>query len=217
MSYNNREEGFLKGTTTAGIICKDGVVLGSEKRATRDHFIASKDAQKIYQVADTIGITTAGVVGDAQRVVRVLRAEANMYKMRNKVSMSVKAVSTLLANILNENRYYPYIADLIIGGMDQTGPKLFSVDPVGGMIEEKKVVSTGSGSPIAYGVLESGYKEGMPMDDGVRLVVKAIFGAIRRDSGSGENIEAVKIGAEKGFEKVDESVIKDIISNINYF
>jgi len=131
--------------------------------------------------------------------------------------MSIKAISTLLSNILNENRYYPYIADLIIGGVDQTGSHLFSVDPVGGMIEEKKAVSTGSGSPIAYGILESGYREGISMNDGVELVVKAIFGAIRRDSGSGENIEVVKIGGEKGLEKVDESVIKDIISNINYY
>lgn len=215
MNYNSKE--IFKGTTTAGIICKDGIVLGSEKRATRGNFIASKDAQKIYKIDDTIGITTAGGVGDAQRIVRIIRAEANIYKMRNKASMSIKAISTLLSNILNENRYYPYIADLIIGGVDQTGSHLFSVDPVGGMIEEKKAVSTGSGSPIAYGILESGYREGISMNDGVELVVKAIFGAIRRDSGSGENIEVVKIGGEKGLEKVDESVIKDIISNINYY
>jgi len=217
MSYNNKEEGFLKGTTTAGIICKDGVVLGSEKRATRGNFIASKDAQKIYKIDDTIGITTAGGVGDAQRVVRIIKAEANIYKMRNKVPMSIRAISTLLSNLLNENRYYPYVTDLIIGGVDQTGPQIFSVDPVGGMIEEKKVVSTGSGSPIAYGILESGYKADITMDEGIELVVKSIFGAIRRDSGSGENIEAVKIGIENGFEKVDESVIKRIISDINYF
>jgi proteasome beta subunit len=217
MTNYNREEGVLKGTTTAGIICKEGVVLGSEKRATRDNFIASKDAQKIYKIDDRIGITTAGVVGDAQRIVRLLKAEINIYKMRNKASMPVKAISTLLSNILNENRYYPYIADLIIGGVDQTGPHLYSVDPVGGMIDEKKVVSTGSGSPVAYGVLESGYKEGMSMDEGIELAVKAIFGAIRRDSASGENIEVVKIGEREGFEKVDESAIKDIISNIYYF
>jgi len=216
MNYKNIEGEYLKGTTTAGIICRDGVVLGSEKRATRGSFIASKDAQKIYKIDDTVGITTAGGVGDAQRIVRIIRAEANLFKMRNKVSMSVKAISTLLSNILNDNRYYPYIADLIIGGVDQTGPHLFSVDPVGGMIEEKKVVSTGSGSPIAYGILESGYKDDISMDEGVELVVKAIYGAIRRDSGSGENIEAVKIGSVTGFENVDENFINNIKSNITF-
>jgi len=208
-------EKYYKGTTTVGMVCTDGIVLASEKRATMEHFIASKDAKKIYKIDDFIGMTTAGAVGDAQRIVRWLSVEVNLYKVRTGTSMTINALSTLLANILNDNRYFPFITQFLVGGMDRGGSRIFSIDPYGGMIEEKKVTSTGSGSPIAYGVLESGYRGDISMEEGVKLAVRAISAAMRRDSASGESIEAVKIGKE-GFKEVAEGEIKEISSTFKY-
>lgn len=205
----NLKQQLYHGTTTVGIVCKDGVVLASESRATMGHFIASKTAKKIYPVDDRMALTTAGLVGDAQSLARIVAVEARLYRLRRGVPMSVKAMSSLLANILNGNRYFPYYVQLLAGGVDLTGPAVYSIDAVGGQLDEKSIVSTGSGSPIAYGVLEEHYKKEMSLDDGVSLAVQALHTAMKRDSASGEGIEAVKITAG-AIETVSEEAIRRV-------
>jgi proteasome beta subunit len=198
-----------KGTTTVGLICDGGVVLASEKRATMGSFIASKAAKKIYQVDDRLGITTAGVVGDAQALVRMMSVEVKLYKIRREEPMTVRAVATLLSNVLNGQRYYPYIVQLLIGGIDRNGAHIFSVDPLGGNTEEKEVAATGSGSPIAYGVLEDRYTKDMSMDEGTALAIQALHSAMKRDSASGGEMEVIVITKEK-YEEISEDRIKQI-------
>ncbi len=182
-----------KGTTTVGLVCSNGIVLASEKRATMGSFIASREAKKIYQVDDRIGMTTAGAVGDAQVLARIIAVEAKIYKIRREEPMTVGAVSTLLSNILSTQRYLPYMAQLIVGGIDRKGPHLYSLDPLGGQIEERNVVATGSGSPIAYGILEDRYKDDISLDEGINLATRALQAAIKRDAASGDGIEVVMI------------------------
>ncbi len=198
-----------KGTTTIGLVCDKGVVLASEKRATMGHFIASKDAKKVYQIDDLIAMTTAGSVGDAQRLVKWMQVESKLYKMRREEPMTVKGIVSLLANILSGSRFYPYFVQLLVGGVDKHGPGIYSLDAVGGIIEEKKAVATGSGSPIAYGVLEDRYVEHMPIEEGVELAVRALHNAMKRDSASGEDIDVVKITLD-GYVQVEEAEIKKL-------
>jgi len=127
---------YLKGTTTVGVVCTDGIVLASEQRATMGNFIASKTAKKVYQIDDLVGMTTAGSVGDAQQLVRLVNVESQLYKMRRNESMTIKGIATLMANFLNANRYYPMMVQLLIGGVDKHGPAIYSLDPLGGSIEE---------------------------------------------------------------------------------
>jgi proteasome beta subunit len=203
---NNTE---YKGTTTIGLVCDKGVVLATERRATMGHFIASKDAKKVYQIDELIAMTTAGSVGDAQRLVKWMQVEAKLYKMRREEPMTVKGIVSLLANILSGNRYFPYFVQLLVGGFDKNGPGIYSLDAVGGMIEEKKAVATGSGSPMAYGVLEDRYAEKMPIDEGIELAVRALHNAMKRDSASGDGIDVVKITSE-GYMQVEDSEIKKL-------
>ena len=198
-----------KGTTTIGLVCDKGVVLASERRATMGHFIASKDAKKVYQIDDLVAMTTAGSVGDAQRLVKWMQVESKLYKMRREEPMTVKGLVSLLANILSGNRYYPYFVQLLVGGVDKNGPGVYSLDAVGGMIEEKKAVATGSGSPMAYGVLEDRYVDNMPIDEGVELAVRALHNAMKRDSASGDGVSVVKITAA-GYVEIEDSEIKKL-------
>jgi proteasome beta subunit len=200
----------FKGTTTVGILCDGGVVLASESRATMGNFIASTTAKKIYQVDDLIGLTTAGVVGDAQSLVRMVQVEARLYKMQRGEPLTVKALTTMLANVLSSRRYYPYYVQLVVGGVDRYGPKMYSLDALGGQIEERKIVSSGSGSPIAYGVLEAMYKPGISMEDGTTLAARAIHTAMKRDSASGNKIELVRITKDK-YEEVGELEHQEIM------
>ncbi|MCK4938097.1 MAG: archaeal proteasome endopeptidase complex subunit beta [Methanosarcinales archaeon] len=196
-----------KGTTTIGLVCSEGIVLASESRATMGFFIASKDAKKIYQIDDLVGMTTAGSVGDAQRLVKVMQVESKLYKMRRQENMTIKGIGSLLSNVLGGNRYFPYMVQLIIGGVDKTGPSLYSLDAMGGQLEESTAVSTGSGSPIAYGILEDRYKKDMSMDEGVDLAIRALHNVVKRDAASGNGVKVVKITSDDYFE-VDDAVIE---------
>jgi len=203
----------FKGTTTVGIACDGGVVLASESRATMGSFIASRTAKKIYQIDDLVGLTTAGVVGDAQTLVRMIQAEARLYRMQRGEPLTVKGITSLLSNVLTGRRYYPFMVQLVVGGVDKQGPRLYSLDALGGQIEERETISTGSGSPIAYGVLESHYKPGISMEEGSILGVKAIFNAMKRDSASGNQIELVRITKER-YEEVVRSEVEEILRSL---
>ncbi len=203
-----------KGTTTVGLICEDNVILASEKRATLGSFIASKTAKKIYQVDDRMGMTSAGIVGDAQTLVRLISVEARLYKIRRQEPMTVKAMTTLLSNVLSGQRFFPYIVQLLVGGIDRKGAHIFSVDPFGGSIDEREIAATGSGSPIAYGVLEDRYSKETSLEEGITLAIQALTSAMKRDSASGEEIEVVMI-TEGKYEEVGEEKIKKIKASFN--
>ncbi len=173
------------GTTTVGIICKDGVVLAAEKKSTIGYLVASKESEKIYPLEDHIAMTTAGAEGDAQILARYMKAELKLFSIQNKRKISVRGAATLLANILQGSKIFPFYVQLILAGYDDSGPSIFTLDPIGGTEEEKKFFSTGSGSPIALGVLESDYKDGISVAEGVKLAIKAIKAAIERDIASG--------------------------------
>ncbi len=201
------------GTTTVGVICNDGIVLGSENRATMGNFIASKAAQKIYQIDDLAAMTTAGLVGDAQSLVRFIKVETNLYKMRRTEQMTIKGIVTLMSNILNGNRYFPYYVQLLVGGVDYDGSHIYSLDAMGGLSMEKETVSTGSGSPIAYGVLEDRYREGMSIDEGVELAVRALHIAMKRDSASGEGIDVIAIKKDE-YNMIEKEKIEEIRNSL---
>ena len=199
----------LKGTTTVGLVCKEGIVLATESRATMGFLIASKDAKKIYKIDDLVGMTTAGSVGDAQRIVKIIQVESQLYKMRRQESMTIKGITSMLSNILSGSRYYPFMIQFIVGGVDKNGPNIYSLDALGGQLEEAKAVATGSGSPIVYGILEDRYQENLSVDDGVNLAVRGLHNAIKRDAASGNDIKVVKI-TKKGYFEIDESSIQEI-------
>jgi proteasome beta subunit len=181
----DQQERLKTGTTTLGIVCKDCVILASESKTTLGSMTFAKETDKVIQIDDKIAVTTAGGGGDIQAMVRVLKAEINLYKLMRHTEITVNAVATLLSNILQGSRYYPYIAFLTIGGVDKKGVHLISSDVVGGLEEKEKYISTGSGSPFAYGVLESHYKEGMTREEGIRIAIKAVRAAMERDVFSG--------------------------------
>lgn len=201
----------MKGTTTIGLVFSSGVILATEKRATMGYMIASKKAKKVYQVADRIGMTTAGGVGDAQQLARILTVECNLYQIRRSRPITVGATATLLSNYLNQNRYFPYFVQLLVGGIDENGPNVYSVDALGGATKEEEIVATGSGSPMAYGVLEDRFTPKMNEDQAIDLAVRGLKSAMKRDAGSGEGIHIVVITKDK-YEELNEEKLKKYLA-----
>ena len=181
-----------KGTTTLGLICNDSVVIAAEHRATMGTMIAHKVAKKVFKIDDHLVLTTAGLVGDAQMLARFLKVESELYKLQRETTMPVKGAATLMGNILNQRKFAPFYVQLIVGGIDPSGPHVFSIDAAGWAIEDI-YTTTGSGSPYVFGVLEDHYKEGMSPDEGIDLAIRALSAAIKRDSASGNGMDIVVI------------------------
>ena len=203
-------EKLKTGTTTVGIMGKDFVILAAERKATMGYLVASKHTKKIMQLADHAAMTIAGNVGDAQALERYIKAEIKLYELEESRSISIKALATLVANILYARSYYPYYVQLLIGGHDGK-PRLYSFDPSGSVIEEKEYFSTGSGSVMALGVLEDKYKEGIDLEGAKRLAARSIKAAIERDIASGGSGVDLAVITGRGFTTLSDDEVKNLM------
>ncbi len=208
----SKEDGILKGTTTVGVVCKDGVILGTDTRATMGNFVASKHAKKVYQITDNLAMTIAGGVAVAQRVVEILKVNASLYDLEKNRRMPVSSAARLVQSILFSYRSSgaPLPLQAIIGGYDETGPHVYNLDPYGSLMEEI-MVSTGSGSPYAYGVLEAQFKEDSTVDEMLSVVVRAVDSAMKRDVASGDSFDVAIINDE-GFRELAPEEKKSILN-----
>lgn len=203
------------GTTTIGLVCKDGLVLAADKRATSGYLIAWKKFDKIINITDNIAVTVAGTVSDVQLLTKYLKAELKLKDIRTRRETSVKEAASLLANFVYSNiRKYsliPGISHFIVGGKDSAGFHLYDLSPDGSIVEIDDYISSGSGSVMAFGVLETLYKKGLTVEEGVKLAAKGINAAVQRDIASGNGVDIVAItkeGVKKVFSKEIEYKIE---------
>ena len=206
---NNVEEKILHGTTTVAIKVKDGVVLCADMRASAGYLIANNNTMKIQKIEQHAGLTLAGGVADAQNIVDVLRYHANVYRIQNQEPIPIKSLSRLTSLMFHQNRGYPFIADILLGGYDNEGPQLFNIDMFGS-VEEKSYVTTGSGSPVAYGLLEEEYKENLTLDEAKSIALRAVKAAITRNIGTGDGINVALID-KNGFRLLENEMKKAVL------
>jgi len=195
------EENIMKtGTTTVGMVCKDGIVLCADKKVTAGYLIAHKKFEKVIKINDYIALTVAGSVSDVQQLVKLIRAELKIKDVRTRRSSTVKEAANLLSMFVYGNirklSMIPGIAHFIIAGKDDYGFHMYDISPDGSIVSIDDFVSSGSGSVMAYGVLETLYKKDMSIDDAVRIGVKAINAVIQRDIASGNGIDIVTVTKE---------------------
>ena len=191
------------GTTTVGLVCTDGVVLATDTRVTAGGFIAHKRGKKLLKIDDNIAMTISGGVADAQSVVDNLKYYNNIYRLEKGREMPVKAAAQVVSNMLFSSRLYPLIADVLVGGVDKTGGSLYNVDFFGSLNKES-FIATGSGSPVAYGILEAEFKEGMTTARAYPLAAKAIIAATRRNVATGDHFDVAILDGE-GFRELTEA------------
>ncbi|UCH72047.1 MAG: archaeal proteasome endopeptidase complex subunit beta [Thermoplasmatales archaeon] len=200
------------GTTTLGMVCKEGVVVATETRATMGTLIAHKATKKLYKIDEHIALATAGLVGDLQVLARYINAEANLYRLKRDAKMPVESAATLLSNMLNQRKFMPYYVQLVLAGYDDKGGHVYSLDAAGGAIPDKYTAG-GSGSPYVFGVLEDLYKDDLTVDEGVDIAIRAITAAKNRDSASG-GMTNVAIIDGKGFKTISQEEIEKRIEKL---
>lgn len=183
--------------TVLGIKAVNGVVIAGEKRLTYDGYVLSKNTRKVHPITKHVGIGFAGLVGDAQFIIRALRMEAENYELQLGREIRVRGLAKILSLILYSYKLAPLMTEVVVGGFDEKGPQIYVLDPVGSLIEDK-YVALGSGGPIALGIIEKEYREDIDIDEAEKLAVSAIREAIERDAVSGDGVDVLRI-TEEGY------------------
>ncbi len=204
------DKNTFEGTTTVGITCTDGVVFASERRASMGNLVAHKVAEKIFKIDNHIAATIAGSVAGAQGLMKVISAETALYRLRNGKDISIEAAAAVSSNILRSS---PAYVQTLIGGVDDTGASIYSLDAAGGMIKDT-FISTGSGSTFAYGVLEDRFHEDITVEDAKELAVRAIKAATERDTYSGNGFLVAEV-TKDGFKMLEKEEVESIVEKIN--
>ena len=185
----------IQGATAVGLVCTDGVVLASEKRVSWGGMVLSRAGRKVFKLTPNIGMACAGLVSDMQALAREAEAYANLYRFENNRPISVRAMAKLIWNLLFQRGRIPLLTETIIGGVDEEGPMVYALDPLGSVIPDK-FVAAGSGAPIAIGLLEAQYREDMNLEKGAELALQAIRSAAARDAISGDGVDILIIKAD---------------------
>ncbi len=193
------------GTTTVALTCSDGVVLCTDTRVTAGYlYIAHRRGKKVHQIDRHVGVTIAGTVAEAQSMIDTLKYYANLYRLENEKPIPIKSLGRISANIFFQNRYYPFIADFLIGGWDGIdGNVIYSVDFFGALTKED-AVSTGSGSPVAYGIIEDQYRKNMSVDEVIPIAIQAVNAVIKRNAGTGDGFDVAVITKESGYRELSK-------------
>jgi proteasome beta subunit len=178
----------IPGATTVGVVFKDGVILASEKRVSYGYLIVSKTGKKVFKISDHVGAACAGLVSDMQELIREVSAYGNLFSLDVGRPISVRSAAKLMSNLLFSRRLAPLITQTIVGGFDDEGPSLYSLDPLGSVLPDKYTV-VGSGTEIAMGVVEDGFKENMDLEAAKELVIRGMKSAISRDIMSGDGVD----------------------------
>jgi len=195
------------GTTTVGLIAGSSVVLAADMRASMGHIAYDEESRKLYRITDQIGVTNAGAVGDSLTLVRFLKSHARLYEIERDTKITPKAIVTYLSNVLNANRYYPFVAQFVLGGINN-GPELYELTPYGGILERKAYAVSGSGTEMAMTTLDQNYVEGMNEEEGIALAVKAVNAGRKRDIYSGGKGVSVMVINKEGTRELNEAEVQ---------
>ena len=205
----------VHGTTTVGLVCSDGIVLTTDTRASMGYYIASRTVNKIAVIDNHCAVTIAGGVADAQYAIDQLKYHAKIYKLEKNEGLPISSIARLTSNLFYSTLHQKFsllYADILVGGIDHEGPQLYNIDMFGTLTKEE-YYSTGSGSPVAYGILESEFKQSLTVDEAMPIAVKAVYGAILRNSGTGDGLNIVTIREnnlkEYSFEE-KQKIIKEL-------
>ncbi|HNZ51731.1 MAG: Proteasome subunit beta precursor [Candidatus Diapherotrites archaeon ADurb.Bin253] len=200
------------GTTILGIVCKDGIVMASDRQVSAGNLVVSKNYAKTIKVNDYLLVSFTGMVSDAQRVVKILPAELKLKELRAKSRPTVEQAANLLSSILYSGIRQPSMIPMqvgnLIGGFNEDGTiELYTVEPAGSVVKvEDYDANFGSGMPYVLGLLERQYKKDLTLKEGVELAKEALKSSTQRDMGSGYGIDVFTITKE-GIKKVVEQQI----------
>jgi len=194
------------GTTTLGIVCKDGIVIAADKRATFGgdggvSYIAGKDQEKIHEVTPNLIVTSAGTASDTRKIIKLVRAELKLKELKSRSKPPIKQAANLFSNIAYQSirtpSMIPSITHFLLGGYDDGGFYLYDIFPDGFLEEKKDYSVSGSGMIHVNPILDSDYKEKISIEEGIKLAKKCVNASSGRDPGTGAGIDIYVVKKNK--------------------
>lgn len=208
------QKNILKSNTSlVGIVCKDGIVMGGDRRVTAGTLVMNKDYQKVFKITDYIVVAYTGGVADAQLTNKILAAELRLKQLRTKSRPTIEEAAHLLATLIYRNirmpSMIPNIVGTLIAGVDEDGKAfLYTIEPAGGAYKvEDYDANFSSGMPYILGLLESEYNKDIAVEEGVELAKKCIKSSTQRDVGSGNGIDVFSITKDGIKHVVSEEIV----------
>jgi proteasome beta subunit len=190
---------YIPGATALGIVFKDGVVLGADKRFAYGNFLLSRSSKKVFLISNNVGAACAGMISDMQNLIKRVTVEIKLRELEIKRPVPPNSVAKLMSVIMFSERLYPLLTQVIVGGVDEK-PSVYVLDPLGSIIPDE-YATVGSGTEIAIGIIESEYKRGMDEKAATELAIKALKAAMQRDIASGDGIDLLIIKSNESKEQ----------------
>lgn len=212
MDAEIKNSALKSGTTILGIVCKDGIVMASDRQSTGGTIVFNKNSQKTVQINDYLLIAGTGLVSDIRRIEKLLPAELKLKELRSKSRPTVGQAANLLANMLYSGaRQSMMQAGFLVGGFNEDGSfELYSAEPAGSVAKvEEYDANFGSGMPFVMGLLERQYKKGLTVKEGIELARESIKSSTQRDVGSGYGIDVFTITKEGIKKVVDQEIVSE--------
>ena len=203
------------GTSLVGIVCKDGVVMGGDRRSTAGNMIMSKNTQKVVTITDYLVVSGTGTSSDIDMLKKIIQAELRLKQLKSKSRPSVKEAANLIASISYRNirqpAMIPFIAGMMIGGFNEDGTtELFSVEPAGSVMKvEDFDANFSSGMPFIRGLLERQYKKDISIKEGIELAIEALKSSTQIDSASGNGIDVFSITKDGIKHEIEQEIRPD--------
>jgi len=186
---------YYPGATAVGIKATDGVVLAADKRVTYGFTLMSRSGKKVFKITDKLSMASAGFIADMQVIAKNIEAEIRLYELESGQTISVYSAAKLMSLLLYNRRLYPYMVEVIVGGVDSQGAHIYILDPIGAVIEDE-YATLGTGSQVAIGIIEDSYRKDISLEDAKALAIKAVKAAFSRDAVSGDGIDVITISDE---------------------
>ncbi len=202
------------GTTIFGIVCKDGVVMASDRQISAGTLVVGKNFQKTVKINDYLLLSFTGMVSDAQRVMKILPAELKIKELRSKSRPTVEQAANLLSTILysGARQAMMQVGNLVAGFNEDGTTELYTVEPAGSVVKvEDYDANFGSGMPFVLGLLERQYKKDLTVKEGVELAKEALKSSTQRDMGSGYGIDVFTITKEGIKKVVEQQILPDYV------
>ncbi|MFH1326946.1 MAG: proteasome subunit beta [archaeon] len=207
------------GTTILGIVCKDGIVMASDRQVTGGRSVVmDKNFSKTNKINNYVVVSWAGQVSGAQRLSKLIAAELKLKELRSKSRPNMKKVGNLVASIsyssIRQPSMVPNIVSTLVGGVNEDGStELYEIGIDGSLIKSENYVANGSGMSYVLGLLERQYKQGVTVKDGIELAKEALLSSTQRDVYSGYGIDIFTI-TKSGIKKVVAQEFKnELIDN----
>lgn len=188
-------------TTTLAMICRDGIVVAADRRTSAGYLIVDKKSPKIFQLDHNIALTTSGSVSDIQQLLKFARGEIQQIQIQENSKVSYNRLSNFLTDLIyyaaRDFKMIEFCGGFILAMIDENGMHIGDIGSDGSLLNFDDYCSTGSGSIVTLGVLETLYKKNLSIEEGVALAKKAISASISRDMPTGDGIDIMILKNEK--------------------